>query len=133
MRTITLTLLAVATIFVLGCVSPKTPQVRDVTAKEAADLIEASRGGLNLTILDVRTPGEYSEGRIGDAVNIDFNGADFKGRLDSLDREKTYIVYCRSGKRSVEAAKVMAGLGFRRTYNLIGGVDYWKLNGYSVS
>ncbi len=81
----------------------------------------------NTEILDVRTPGEIAEGVIsGATLFLDYQSADFETQLESLDKEKTYLVYCRSGNRSGKAAAMMEGKGFKKIYNLDGGVSGWS-------
>jgi rhodanese-related sulfurtransferase len=75
--------------------------------------------------LDVRTPGEFNEGHIDGALLIDFQSGNFENEIASLDKSKTYAVYCRSGNRSSEAVKVMSDAGFTNLYNLNGGVIDW--------
>jgi phage shock protein E len=75
--------------------------------------------------LDVRTPGEFNEGHIDGALLIDFQSGNFENEIASLDKSKTYAVYCRSGNRSGEAVKVMSDAGFTNLYNLNGGVIDW--------
>ncbi|MEQ8425755.1 MAG: rhodanese-like domain-containing protein, partial [Cyclobacteriaceae bacterium] len=58
-------------------------------------------------ILDVRTRGEVAQGYISGATNIDFRGDDFEERLNALDKEATYFVYCGSGGRSRQTADRM--------------------------
>lgn len=72
-------------------------------------------------VLDVRTPAEYSDGHVKDAMNIDIFADDFKKRVDKLDRNKIYKVYCRSGNRSGQATSIMKQMGFKDVEN-IGGV-----------
>jgi len=79
-------------------------------------------------ILDVRTPGEFAGGFIANAVNIDYNGADFNGEVSKLDKNKTYLVYCLSGKRSASAAAYMRSNGFKNVINLEGGILAWQGN-----
>jgi rhodanese-related sulfurtransferase len=78
-----------------------------------------------VVILDVRTPGEFMTGHIQDAQNIDFEGGSFESQIESLDKNGTYAVYCRSGNRSGQAVKVMQDAGFKNIYNLDGGVIDW--------
>jgi len=75
--------------------------------------------------LDVRTPGEFNEGHIEGAQLIDFQSGNFENEIASLDKSKTYAVYCRSGSRSGQAVKVMSDAGFTSVYNLNGGVIDW--------
>jgi len=79
--------------------------------------------------LDVRTPGEFMTGHIQDAQNIDFEGGSFESQIESLDKNGTYAVYCRSGNRSGQAVKVMQDAGFKNIYNLDGGVIDWANSG----
>jgi rhodanese-related sulfurtransferase len=80
-------------------------------------------------ILDVRTPGEFNEGHIEGALLIDFQSGNFENEIASLDKSKTYAVYCRSGNRSGQAVKVMSDAGFSNLYNLNGGVIDWASAG----
>lgn len=79
--------------------------------------------------LDVRTPGEFMTGHIQDAQNIDFESGSFESQIESLDKNGTYAVYCRSGNRSGQAVKVMQDAGFKNIYNLDGGVIDWANSG----
>jgi rhodanese-related sulfurtransferase len=75
--------------------------------------------------LDVRTPGEFDQGHIEGSRLIDFQSGNFENEIAALDKGKTYAVYCRSGKRSGQAVKVMRDAGFKNVYNLNGGVIDW--------
>ncbi len=75
--------------------------------------------------LDVRTPGEFNEGHIEGAQLIDFQSGNFESEIATLDKSKTYAVYCRSGSRSGQAVKIMSDAGFTNLYNLNGGVIDW--------
>ena len=75
--------------------------------------------------LDVRTPIEFAEGHIEGARLIDFQSGNFENEIAALDKNATYAVYCRSGNRSGQAAKVMHDAGFHNVYNLNGGVIDW--------
>jgi phage shock protein E len=80
----------------------------------------------NIVIIDVRTPGEVSEGYIdGATLFIDYNGSNFGSKISKLDKSKSYIIYCRSGGRSTRASELMASKGFKKLYNLEGGISGW--------
>jgi rhodanese-related sulfurtransferase len=79
--------------------------------------------------LDVRTPGEFNEGHIAGAILVDFQSGNFESEIATLDKSKTYAVYCRSGSRSGQAVKVMSDAGFTSVYNLNGGVIDWASAG----
>ena len=68
-------------------------------------------------VLDVRTPAEYLAGHLPQARNLDVTAAEFAQLLTQLDPGKTYVVYCRSGKRSSKAIQVMRQQGFRQVVN----------------
>jgi len=83
----------------------------------------------NAIILDVRTPEELMAGYIEGASNVDFRADDFQSKLDSLDKNSTYLVYCASGGRSRNAADMMKELGFKTVYDLAGGFKGWSQKG----
>lgn len=80
----------------------------------------------NVVILDVRTPGETAQGTIEGAKLIDYRNPDFKQKIAKLDKDKTYLIYCRSGGRSSSAAKLMQELGFSKIYELKNGYSGWN-------
>lgn len=94
----------------------------DVTVEKFAALMAKNES----QIVDVRTPGEWAEGTIKNAAKINFYDENFKSQLNKLDKEKPVYVYCKSGGRSGKAAKQMEEMGFKKVYNLIGGMDAWK-------
>lgn len=86
-----------------------------------------------VTILDVRTAEEFAEGHIAGAVNINVNDSSFlKTAISKLEKEKTIAVYCRSGRRSVDAANQLTREGFS-VINLEGGILAWKTQGQPVT
>ena len=78
----------------------------------------------------MRTAGEYDstfgDGHIIGAVNIDFGGPTFNAVLDLLPKEKTYLVYCRSGNRSGLAVGEMQPRGFIDVYNMSNGFSVFE-------
>lgn len=80
----------------------------------------------NVVVLDVRSAEEYVEGHIQGAVLIDQGKDDFMETVQAtLTKDKTIAVYCRSGRRSANAAGRLAGVGYK-CVNLIGGIIAWK-------
>lgn len=71
-------------------------------------------------LLDVRTPGEYNSGHLQGALNYDFLGGELASKLDTMDKDKTYYLYCASGNRSGHSARMMLDAGFADVCN-IGG------------
>ena len=81
----------------------------------------------NTVLLDVRTIEEYEQGHIPGALLADITRPEtFQAKVDTLDKKKTYLLYCRSGKRSAAAMKKMSEMGFTKLAHLEGGFSNWK-------
>lgn len=76
----------------------------------------------NIIVIDVRTKEEYDSGHIKNAINIDFYSDDFEKEISVLDKNKEYMIYCRSGGRSSEALEIMKEMGFKNVSELEGGI-----------
>jgi len=96
--------------------------VTHLKAPEAAKLVE--KGGV--TVLDLRTPGEFSTTHIAGAKNLDCMAADFATQLEKLDRNQTYLIHCASGRRSTNALPQFDKLGFKHVVHLDGGLRAWE-------
>jgi len=83
----------------------------------------------NTVILDVRTPKEVAQGVIPGAKVINFYDDNFKVELGKLDKNKTYLVYCKSGGRSGKTCKALEDAGITFYHNLKGGITAWKKEG----
>jgi hydroxyacylglutathione hydrolase len=83
-----------------------------------------------LSVLDVRRPGEYSNGHIPDAVNVPLN--ELQERIADVDRSRPLAVICAGGYRSSAAASILQRHHFARLYNVIGGTSAWVAAGYEV-
>jgi rhodanese-related sulfurtransferase len=103
-----------------------TAQTSDViTVLNKTEFAEAIQGD-NTILLDVRTPQEYAQGFIEGAQNTDyFNQADFIKHISVLDKSQAVFLYCRSGNRSMKAARQLVSLGFEKIYDLAGGYMAW--------
>ena len=86
----------------------------------------------DVVLLDVRTADEFKEGHIENALNIDVKQGDFMEKAKTLPKDKTIAVYCRSGKRSANAANQLASVGYK-VVNLLGGIIAWKDGGRPVT
>jgi len=117
--------IAVITSLLLAGCSTTTTGATNMNVSEFSKKITES----GVVILDVRTPGEFAEGYIEGAQNIDFQTGNFENEIAALDKNVTYAVYCRSGNRSGQAAKIMHDAGFQDVYNLDGGVIDWTSEG----
>ncbi len=80
-----------------------------------------------ILLIDVRTPEEYKAGHVENALNINFFDENFTDQIKELNTDKTLYLYCRSGKRSMNASKALSALGYK-VVNLEGGY-----NAYSAS
>lgn len=87
--------------FICGCSSTKN--------KEIDNSLEKILNSNNYLVIDVRTKEEYEEGHVVDSLNIPYDEID---ENIALDKSKTILVYCRSGKRSSIAYKSLSDLGY---------------------
>ncbi len=94
-------------------------------AKKLLDDAAAKKDG-KVVVLDVRTPEEYKAGHIAGATNIDFKAADFADKAGKLDKDKTYVVHCQSGRRSTASLETFKKLGFKNIIHLDGGFAGWE-------
>ncbi len=106
--------------------------IKDLPAKATFDLIQKNKDNLDFVVLDVRTPGEFSDGHIENAINVDYNSETFRKELEKLDKSKTYLMHCRSGNRSSKAIPTMEELGFLKVYHMDDGMNGWKAEGFPV-
>lgn len=97
-------------------------------AGQAATLV--AKG--DVVVLDIRTPAEFSAGHIAGATNINYQGRDFAGQISKLDRQKTYLVHCASGRRSTSSLPQFEKLGFKHIIHLDGGIKAWEAAGNPV-
>ncbi len=101
-----------------GC---RAQQFTNIDVDAFAQLITKA----DVQLVDVRTPVEFQQGHLADALLIDFKAADFDALCaEKLDKSRPVAVYCRSGKRSAAAAQRLAAVGFT-VYNLRGGILEW--------
>ena len=119
------TMLLILMLNIIGCgqessTTAKGPSIQHIDSKQ----FQSKMTEKNTVVLDVRTKDEVSEGYIkGATLFIDVNGGDFDAQIKKLDKTKTYLVYCRSGKRSMMASTVLVENGFSKVYNLDGGIS----------
>ena len=96
-------LLIIGVVLTGGCApAQETPTrvIENVTPQEAFTLIQENQNNPEFVILDVRTPEEFAEGHIGNALIIDYYSETFRDDVNKLDKDKPYLIYCRSGNRS---------------------------------
>jgi rhodanese-related sulfurtransferase len=86
----------------------------------------------DIILIDVRTPGEYASGHVENSVNIDFRASNFKELIGELDKNQDVYVYCKVGGRSGSAARMMEDIGFKKVYDLKGGIIAWEKDGFKT-
>lgn len=100
---------------------------KTISTEEAKSLITENQGNINFVILDIRTPEEFTEGHIDGAQNVDYYDS-FDSEITKLDKNRAYLIYCRSGNRSNMAKDIFKQLGFKEIYELDGGYNLWQEN-----
>lgn len=102
----------------------------EIKNEDAAKIDELIKSG-KYTLIDVRTKEEYNAAHIQGAINIDYYNDDFAKIIEAKlkDKNKAYIIYCRSGRRSLYAAEILEKLGFTNITNMKGGILDWQSAG----
>ena len=86
----------------------------------------------SITVIDVRTPGEFAQSHIDGAVNYNVEGPDFAHQIMNLDPGGIYAVYCQSGNRSQVAVGQMTSIGVGSIFELESGITGWESTGSPV-
>lgn len=120
-----ITILAVAAVFFMAMRGVKQSAYYQNASVKG---FKEKMNGEKVVIVDVRTPEEVAQGAIKGAININLNSADFSQKISELDKDKTYLVYCRSGARSARACNILSNKGFTKLVNLQGGYLAWAAN-----
>lgn len=113
MRIRTAVLLLLSAITLSACAQSTTAGINNVDAQSFLAKIADS----SVTVIDVRSAEEYAEGHLVNSMNINVESDQFSTQIASLDKEKEYALYCRSGRRSTLAAQQMASSGFTAITN----------------
>lgn len=109
--------------FFFGCKAQNSVKV--LTAEEFAAAVKEDKKAV---VLDVRRPDEFAAGHIEGAVLLNFlDTVAFNAGVEKLDKSKTYYIYCRSGRRSNNAAVILQKKGFT-VFDLGGGFLSWQRN-----
>ena len=129
MKVISIITAAAVVLIAASCLSPKKGY-RSVTAEEFSDIISNDP---EVQILDVRTPAEYAEGHIYNAINVDVKSAQFEKRVEvAISKDRLVAVYCRSGRRSKTAADFLVSKGYE-VVDLNNGFNEWQSLNMPVS
>jgi phage shock protein E len=117
------TILTIASILIIGIIMfnmfTKQSNGIDISIDEFKEKYAEDHG----IVIDVRTQEEYDEGHLVKTdKQLDLMNGEFEGSLSEFEKDKTYYLYCRTGNRSGQAARIMKSEGFEKVYN-IGGFE----------
>jgi rhodanese-related sulfurtransferase len=97
----------------------------EVTSIEVDKLLKTNQ---KFIILDVRTPGEFQQGHLKGAINLDINSHETKPAIEKMDRDAKYLVYCRTKNRSGVITNFMTESGFKNVWQMSDGIVGWYMN-----
>ena len=98
--------------------------VRQLNAAELDNILNSNK----ITLIDVRTRGEFANGHLVDAGQLNYYSLDFRKKLLLLPKEQAVYLYCNTGYRSQRAAEILKKNGYEHVYNLEHGIMEWDLN-----
>jgi len=96
-----------------------------ITITQARQIVSQNKSNPDFVIIDLRTPQEYATGHLENSVNLDFFSSAFENTLRKMNKDKTYLIYCKSGGRSIKAYDKMIQLGFKNIYHMCAGYEGW--------
>ena len=94
-------------------------QPYSINYNEYLELIKKNK----FQLIDVRTNDEFNTNRLRNAINIDFYDSLFLKRFKKFNKEDNILLYCRSGRRSLIGAEILVKNGYKKIYDLKGGVN----------
>jgi rhodanese-related sulfurtransferase len=100
---------------------------KNISAREAKALLDKDK---SIYLLDVRTPQEYSQGKLAGSVLIPIG--EFERRVREVPKNKTIVVYCAVGARSKPVASFLTQQGYKNVYNVTDGLVGWYRNGFPI-
>lgn len=105
-----------------SCGKKTSDTYEQISQEEAYNIMKTES---DYIILDTRTPEEFSEGHIPDAICIDYQEVGARAEKELPDKDKLILVYCRSGRRSKIAAQTLCEMGYTNIKEF-GGIIDWK-------
>lgn len=118
--------ICIAALILNSCSNAQT--ISKPTRLSATAFAEQLKKDNTIQLLDVRTPGEFKNGHIKNAINASVNDKHFEEEVSALNKTKPVFVYCLSGPRSNAAAKQLRAAGFKNVVELPGGMMEWRAN-----
>ena len=110
----------------------KSPTIVHVDARQAAKLLSGPDKKNGPIIIDIRTSGEFTEGHLKGARQIDYLEEGFADKIRKLDRSRPYLIHCHSGGRSARSLTLWKEMKFEKVYHLDGGILAWEKAGLPV-
>ena len=124
LKTLTLSIIICITTTCRSNTISLDPELFEQTLKQTA----------NPQLIDVRTFSEYAQGYLPGALLMDIRKpASFDSLISQLDKDRPVFVYCRIGRRSMDAAKILEKKNHKVVYNLEGGILMWLEKGKEVA
>ena len=121
-KIIRMALMGFALLWAFSCHTQQEPFVKKIDKAT----IQSEVIGKDVQLVDVRTPMEYGQGHIDDAVNFNINDEGFLNQIEKLDKNKPVYLYCKLGGRSNRAAELLKSKGFTQIFDYTGGYDDWS-------
>lgn len=100
---------------------------QNISSRDARTLLEKNK---DVYLLDVRSPQEYSQGKLAGSVLIPIS--EIERRLGEVPKSRPVLVYCAVGSRSRHAAALLSRKGYKEVYNMADGIVGWYRNGYPI-
>jgi rhodanese-related sulfurtransferase len=108
---------------------PKEPTVTQIAVDEVKQMIDAKE---DFVLLDVRTEGEVTRGKIAGSINIPVDQVPSKVEGALPNKDAMIVAYCLSGSRSVFAVDYMQKLGYTKVVNMTNGILAWRAKGHET-
>lgn len=127
-KLLTLFILALVPLFSFSAFATQTPTISQVELMKLLSAQEAEQKTTSeseFIVLDVRTPKEFNNGHINNAINISHNTVANNLSFLAEHKDKMIVVHCRSGRRAITAEKVLQENGFRNVRHLEGDMLGW--------
>ena len=117
-------------VFLFSCGQLGNSEVEKVSVERAKEILDNNS---EIQVIDVRTRDEFRGGQIAGARNLDVTAEDFEEMANQLGKENEIMVVCAAGSRSAKAVEILKKKGFKKIYEIEGGMDEWKAKKMKVS
>lgn len=114
---------------IYSCADSKAGEIEQITIDQMNEALKSD----SIQLIDVRTTDEYIESHLENSHNICVTDDDFESKAASLDRDKPVYVYCKKGGRSAKAAQILRDMGFKKIYDMKGGILLWEEAGHDTA